>query len=100
MMNDEEKALAAWQAYKVVMRDHPRRQLRRREFIAGYLEGIRVERKRTQKYVVPANLTVYELVRTLDDNPYFLSELQEQIPETLTRLATFLRTGKAPKEKK
>lgn len=95
-MTVEDRAQQAWEAYKVSMRNHPRRQLRKRDFIAGFTQGVVTEAERTQKYVVPANLTLFGLLRDLQAHPELAQELQAEIPETINKLIRYLR-GEEPK---
>jgi len=96
---DHEKAQAAWVQYRdAFVRNNNRRQLRRREFMAGFMAGTESERERTQKYVGPMNQRLYELVRSLDENPDLVAYIQASIPNTVKKLVTFLETGKRPKE--
>lgn len=91
-------AETAWRGYKErFLRYGRRRQLRKRDFMEGYRLGIRDERNRTREHVVPANLALYDLTRSLEENPELLPLLREQFPAMLEQLAQFLRTGKAPR---
>ena len=100
-MTDHERAMKAWESYRdSYTRNNPRRQLRRREFIAGFVAGATLERDRTQRYVTPMNQKLYSLVRDLDENPGLAKYLQAAIPETIKKLVTFLETGVYPKDQK
>lgn len=97
MTTDEEKAVKAWLAYRDgPMKNWPKRQLRKREFISGYLAGVGAERERTRGVVTPANISLYELTRTLENDPLVLDELRKMIPQTLNRLRGFLRGEENP----
>lgn len=98
-MTDAERAEQAWIVYRdAQVRVRPRRQLRRVEFIAGYLQGVRAERDRTREHVTPMNLKLYDLLRALDENPGLADRLREVIPETVKKVVTFLESGTLPKD--
>lgn len=95
-------ALPAWQHYRdVVMKGWPRRQLRRREFLAGHeagfeqglIIGTEREKGRTREHVIPANFTLYELLQQMEDAPWLVKQLDAEIPHTMERLREFLKNG-------
>lgn len=95
-MTLDEKAQAAWETYKISMRNHPRRQLRKRDFIAGYASGVLAEMERTMTVVVPANLALYKLTRDIEEDPTLYDRLWEIYPNTMRKLMKVLR-GEDPR---
>lgn len=87
----DEKAEAAWEAYKHSMRHHPRRQLRRRDFIAGYVQGTQDEHVRTMVTVLPVNLALERLSVAIDQDPTLVDRMWTLYPKTMRSLMKFLR---------
>jgi len=101
MKKDHEKAQAAWTRYRdAFVQNNNRRQLRRREFMAGFMAGVEAERDHTQRYVIPMNHRLYDLVRSLDENPGLATYIKATIPNTVKKLVTFLESGTLPKDQK
>lgn len=93
--------MKAWESYRdSFVRNNNRRQLRRREFLAGFMAGLETERDRTRKYVTPLNQRLYELVRNMDEDPMLAATINAAIPETVKKLVKFLETGNRPKDQK
>lgn len=90
---DFEDAELAWKDYKAVMRNHPRRQLRKRELIAGYLAGVSAERARQMLYVHPNILRMKELIDLADMRPEEFQRLVQENPEAVRKLRTFLESA-------
>ncbi len=83
---DVAAAEEAWQLYKVQMRDHPRRQLRKRDLTAGFLAGVAHERARQQQFVHPAIATIQNLLdfHELQPEQFFIWRRNNQ--ELINRL--------------
>lgn len=88
--NDELDGLAAWRIYKASMTQLPSRQLRKRDFLAGYLLGVDTERERTRTVVLPANLSLHETIQRLESDPVLREHLRLSIPETIKKLVALL----------
>ena len=89
-LTDAEKA---WIMYRDFgpNRNLPRRTLRKREFIEGFMRGVLEERKRTKEVVLPVNLRLYDLLRQLQADPELLAHLQAEIPLTIQTLVHRLK---------
>lgn len=86
----DSRGLDAWRAYKHQRRDYPRRQLRRRDFLAGYAYGVADERERTQKYVIPHTLRLHDLIKAMSEDPTLADRIRAEIPETVKALTKML----------
>lgn len=87
---DVENAQSAWQSYKTIMRGHPRRQLRKRELIAGYLAGVGAERSHQMEHVHPAIMQMQYLIDVSSMAPEAFEEMKRQNPEAVRRLRNVL----------
>ena len=81
----------AWKMYKHTMSNHPRRQLRKRDFIAGFIGGLSGERTRQVLFVHPSILRMKELIDLADMQPESFDLLVAENPEAVAKLRRFLQ---------
>lgn len=79
-----------WQAYKYRMRHHPRRQLRKRELVAGFLSGVVAERTRQETYVHPNLMRIQHLLSLAKLRPVEFQIMKDENPEAVARLLELL----------
>jgi hypothetical protein len=87
---DFEDAEAAWKLYKIAMRNHPRRQLRKRDFIGGYIGGIATERARQMLHVHPNIQRAQHLIDFADMLPEQFEIMKLNNPDLVARLQELL----------
>lgn len=89
---DLKTAQDAWVMYRDMgpMRDWPRRQLRKREFIAGYLRGVTDERSHQTQHVHPAIMRMQHLLDVAEMAPEAFEEMKRQNPEAVRKLRDIL----------
>jgi len=88
---DLEDAEEAWKLYKHTMRNHPRRQLRKRELIAGFLGGVCRERSRQMAHVHPNIVRAQYIVDFAEMEPELFAVLKAENPDLVRRLREALQ---------
>jgi hypothetical protein len=87
---DLEHAEEAWRIYKHEMRNHPRRQLRKRELIAGFLGGVMHERAHQQLNVHPNIMRIQQLVDFAEHDPEGFARMKRENPEAVAKVRSWL----------
>ena len=85
-VQDLEDAETAWQCYKQTQTHLRRRQMRKRELVAGYLAGVAAERARQRDFVHPNIMRAQQLIDFADMMPEQFEVMKAQNPEAVKRL--------------
>lgn len=87
---DFEDAQEAWELYKQAMAARPRRQLRKRDLISGFIGGVAHERTRQMLFVHPNLLRAQFLIDLADLRPDEFETMKAENPELVARLRRHL----------
>ena len=91
---DIRDAEEAWQTYKRTQVHLRRRQMRKRELVAGYLVGVAAERSRQKEHVHPAIMQMQYLIDVAEMAPEAFEAMKRQNPEAMRKLHDALNKWK------